>query len=192
MTVVAVWCRHIGDNLIGIGNQLPWHVPSDLERFRKIVEGQFVVCGRKTYESLPNRIIEGCRLFVMTSTTDYEVSDKAYHHVVSSQKMLADIEEDLYIAGGADIYHLFMTGKEKLKPHIVVDCVYQGNIAKACGEHICIDESMKVLEKDYRKISADYLLDDVVSSIWIKKGEFVEQSVLKRLLRILEEGEVMQ
>ncbi len=191
MTVVAIWCRHKGDNLIGIGAHIPWRVNSDTERFLAVVEGQTVVCGRKTYESLPNRRIEGCQMYVMTSDTDYEVFDTARHKVIGSQKLLMDLEEDIYVAGGAEIYRLFMTGKEKLKPHIVVDCVYSGAVEDMAGERIEITESVAVLEKKYRKITPDYCLNDVASAIWIRKGEFVEQSVLKRLVAILEKDAVI-
>lgn len=191
MMVVAIWCRHKGDNLIGIGAYIPWQVKSDTERFLTVVEGQTVVCGRKTYESLPNRTITGCRIYVMTSEADYEVSDSALHKVISSQKVLTDLEEDIYVAGGAEIYRLFLTGKEKLKPHIVVDCVYDGAVEDMAGERIDITESIAVLEKTYRKITPDYCLDNVATSIWIRKGEFVEQSVLKRLAAILEKNAVI-
>lgn len=33
MTVVAMWCRHAGDDLIGIGDNIPWNVPSDTKHF---------------------------------------------------------------------------------------------------------------------------------------------------------------
>ena len=126
MTVVAMWCRHNGDDIIGIGKHIPWNVPSDAQNFLEVVRNQTVVCGRLTYESFPNRSIEGCRIFVLTSDENYEVSDEKHHCIISSQKVLADWEDDIYVAGGATVYYLFMTGKEKLKPQIVVDCVYMG------------------------------------------------------------------
>lgn len=192
MTVVAMWCRHTGDNLIGIGNALPWHIPSDAEHFLEVVKGQTVVCGRKTYECLPNWTIEGCKMYVMTSVMDYEVADEAHHLAISGQKALADLEEDIYVAGGAMVYYLFMTGKEKLKPQIVVDCVYDGDVPELSGERIDITDSVAVLEKKYRRISPYYRQDGVSSAIWVRRGEFVEQSVLKRIVAILEKNAVIE
>ena len=57
MTKIAVWCRHDGDNLIGIGAKIPWHIPSDFRRFRKLTESEALVVGEKTYESFPNRTL---------------------------------------------------------------------------------------------------------------------------------------
>ncbi len=188
MTVVAMWCRHEGDNLIGIGGAIPWHIPSDAAHFLEVVQGQTVVCGRKTYESLPARTIEGCKIYVMTSDAAYETADAAHHFVISGQKALADAEEDIYVAGGAEIYQLFMTGKEKLKPQIVVDCVYNGAVQELEGARIDISGSVAVMAKNYRRISPFYCQEGVSSALWVRKGEFVEQSVLKRIAAILEKG----
>lgn len=191
MTVTAIWCRHENDNIIGIGGVIPWRVESDIQRFREIVAGQAVVVGRKTYESLPNRTIENCRMYVLSSDAAYEVSNPQCHQVVTSQKVLADVEEDLYIAGGAEIYHLFLTGKEKLKPQIIVDCIYQGEVRDVAGLQTDIAESVNEMEKKYRRISPFYCKDEVSAALWIRKGEFVEQSVLKRLVSIIEKYAVV-
>ncbi|MCC6186739.1 MAG: dihydrofolate reductase [Chitinophagaceae bacterium] len=48
------------NNVIGINNNLPWHLPDDLKFFKKITLGKPVIMGRKTFESLgrplPNRL----------------------------------------------------------------------------------------------------------------------------------------
>ena len=38
MTKIAIWCRHDGDNIIGIGPNIPWHISSDFKRFRRITD----------------------------------------------------------------------------------------------------------------------------------------------------------
>ncbi len=188
MTVAAMWCRHAGDNLIGIGREIPWHIESDSRHFLDVVAGQTVVCGRETYESFPGRTIDGCKIYVMTSNPEYEVVDTKNHTVLQSQKSLADLEEDLYIAGGATVYELFLTGKECLKPHIIIDCVYGGDVRSLAGRRVDISNSVAIMEKKYRQITPHYCQDGVESAVWVKKGEFVEQSVLKRIIGILERG----
>ena len=48
------------NNVIGVGAELPWHLPLDLKFFKKTTIGKPVVMGRKTFESLgralPNRL----------------------------------------------------------------------------------------------------------------------------------------
>ena len=40
------------NGVIGRDNGLPWHLKSDLQRFKKITLGKPIVMGRKTYESI--------------------------------------------------------------------------------------------------------------------------------------------
>lgn len=187
MTKVAVWCRHTGDNIIGIGPNIPWHVKSDFKRFRRITEGQNLVAGQTTYESFPNRTLPNRDIFVLTFDENYEVSDHEHHFVVTDINDFKDFEGDLYISGGASIYKLFMTGSPKLMPDIVVDCMYCGDVdAKLEGTKIDITPCIEVLQKSYRQISQDYELDDIVTTVWVRKGEFVEQNVLKRIIQAIE------
>ena len=48
------------NRVIGRDNKIPWHLPEDFKWFRKLTTGNFVLMGRKTFESLgkplPNRM----------------------------------------------------------------------------------------------------------------------------------------
>ena len=39
--------------VIGKGNDLPWHLPQDLQHFKETTAGGVVVMGRKTWDSIP-------------------------------------------------------------------------------------------------------------------------------------------
>lgn len=187
MTKVAVWCRHEGDNIIGIGKDIPWDVPSDVHKFIKIVSGNAIVAGRTTYETLPPSFdVE--QIVVLTSNPDYELRNPEKHRLVSKINVFKDFEEDIYICGGAQVYEAFINGGPKLMPDIIVDCVYHGSLAEAKGEAVDITSCIEQMPKKYFKISSDYEQDGVTTSIYIKRGDFVEQSVLKRILGIIEVG----
>ncbi|MBE6450722.1 MAG: dihydrofolate reductase [Alphaproteobacteria bacterium] len=187
MTKVAVWCRHQNDNIIGIGPHIPWHISSDFKRFRRITEGQNIVAGEKTYESFPNRTLPNRKIYVLTLNKNYEVSDKENHFVVSDINNFQEFEQDLYISGGATIYKLFMNKHEKLMPDIVVDSMYKGEINPDLkGDKIDISECIEIMSKKYFKISSDYEEDNITTTVWVKKGDFVEQSVLKRIILAIE------
>lgn len=185
MTKIAVWCRHDGDNLIGIGARIPWHISSDFRRFRKITEGADLVVGEKTYESFPNRTLPNRNLHILTQTPDYEVSDKEHHFVYNDINAFKEFEPDLYVCGGATVYKLFMTLGEKLLPDVIVDSRYCGEVNKLEGQKIDITPCIEVMEKRYSKVTPDYEQDNVFTSLWVKKGDFVEQSVLKKLINII-------
>ncbi len=188
MTKVAVWCRHKGDNVIGIGPHIPWHIKSDFKRFRRITEGQNLVAGETTYETFPNHTLPNRKIYVLTLNPDYEVADSANHFVVNNINEFKDFPEDLYISGGATIYKLFMSGGAKLMPDIVVDCEYQGNLPTDLdGKPVDISACVDVLQRQYRQMSQDYELDNIITRVYVKKGDFVEQSVLKRIINAIEE-----
>ena len=56
ITVIAAIAKN---NALGKDNDLIWHLPADLKRFKKVTTGHYIVMGRNTYESigrpLPNR-----------------------------------------------------------------------------------------------------------------------------------------
>ena len=186
MTKVAIWCRHAQDNLIAVGKNIPWQIKSDSEFFIHVVEGGNVVMGRLTYEALPNRTIPNCKIYVLTSDYTYKVSDKDNHFVVSDVRDFKDFPEDLYIAGGAKVYESFLTGGAKLLPDIVVDCVYDGEIfPNLKGDKINISSCLPVLAKKYAKV-AENQVDGVERRMLIKRGDFVDQAVMKKILTLLQ------
>ena len=183
MTKVAVWCRHVGDNVIGIGSQIPWSVPSDVRKFVRIITGQDVVMGRKTYQSLPERDLPADKIFIVSSNQSLELFDKARHFCINDLRAFKDCEEDLYIAGGAKIYEQFICSGDKLMPEVVVDCVYSGAPNPHLeGDVVSITPCIEALNKSYRKIWGGFEKDGVVTDIYIKKGAFVDQVLLRSLV----------
>lgn len=187
MTIVAVWCRHEGDNVIGIGSNIPWHVSSDFKRFKRITEGSNIVAGQTTYESFPNRTLPNRKIYVLTFDQNYEVSDPSNHFVVTDINDFTDFEDTLYVSGGASIYKLFMTGHEKLMPDIVVDCMYQGELNPDLkGQKVDITPCVETLQKKYQQISQNYIEDNILTRVYIKKGDFVDQSTIKHIIEAIE------
>ena len=184
---IAVWCRHKNDNIIGIGPHIPWRISSDFKRFRRITEEQYLIAGERTYESFPNRTLPNRKIMVLTFNADYEVSDKENHSVVTDIKYFKDFEHDLYIVGGASIYKAFMSGSEKLMPDIIVDSMYCGELnPELQGDPVDIGICIEAMNKKYKKFSQDYELDDVITSVWVKKNNFIEQNTLKHIIQAIE------
>lgn len=58
------------NGVIGKGNQLPWHLPEDLQYFKKTTLGKPVIMGRKTFESI-GRALPGRVNIVVTRQPDW-------------------------------------------------------------------------------------------------------------------------
>ena len=179
MTKIAIWCRHENDNIIGIGPNIPWHIPSDFKRFRRITEKSSITCGQTTYESFPNRTLPNRKIYVLSFDENYEVSDKNNHFVVNNPKQLSSVKENLYICGGASVYKMFMQNDA---PEVIVDSCYNGELNPLLeGNPVDITSCIDVMKKDYEKVSPNYDEDNVTTTVWVKKGAVVEDEVLKHI-----------
>jgi dihydrofolate reductase len=103
MTVGLIWAQSTS-GVIGRDGGIPWHLPEDLVRFKDVTMGHTVVMGRRTWESLPAKVrpLPGRRNVVVTRQADY-VADGA---TVVSGLDAALTDEDTWVIGGSEIYHL--------------------------------------------------------------------------------------
>jgi dihydrofolate reductase len=100
---------------IGIKNQLPWHMPGDLRRFRMLTMGHHLILGRKTYQSI-GKPLPGRQMIVLSRNTEFDVVDG---QVVSTLEEALQVareagESEAFISGGADIYQQALPLVEKM------------------------------------------------------------------------------
>lgn len=172
----AIWCRHKGDCIIGIGPNIPWHISSDFKRFKRVTKGKSIVAGQTTYESFPNRTLPNRKIYVMTFDADYQVSDKQNHFVVTNKSQLdLLLNEELYISGGASIYRLFMTDIETA-PDVIVDCCYHGDIdTSLTGQPVDVKSCVEFMEKNYLPYTSSITEDNVDVCLWVKNNTQISQ-----------------
>lgn len=88
---------------LGKDNNLVWHLPNDLKRFKKITAGHHVIMGRKTFESLgkplPNRTN-----IIISRNKDYIAEGCTVVTSLEDALDAAQSDENPYILGGAQIY----------------------------------------------------------------------------------------
>ncbi len=91
------------NGVIGRQNQLPWHLPDDLRRFRAITTGHTIISGRKNYESigkpLPNR-----RNIVVTRQQGYQAPGCQVANSLDEALSTATSEGEIFVIGGAELY----------------------------------------------------------------------------------------
>jgi dihydrofolate reductase len=98
---------------IGKNNTLPWpHNPADLKWFKQKTDGQAVVMGRKTWESLPRKPLPNRINLVITSTSmeHYNPRPHGYYSGKDVCRIVKDVIEaryggidDVWIIGGAQL-----------------------------------------------------------------------------------------
>lgn len=102
MTIIAALDEN---NAIGNNNQLLWHLPLDLKRFKSLTQNHVILMGRKTFESL-GRPLPNRQNMVISSKADYQVPDNVYLFSSLPEAIEAARCKDSnpYIIGGGTIY----------------------------------------------------------------------------------------
>ena len=107
---IKLICAISKNNVIGNENKLPWNLSEDLKRFKKLTSHNFIVMGRKTFDSigrpLPNR-----KNIVLSNNLNLEIDGvevfNSPDEVISLYKEIPE-KKDMYIIGGTFVYKLFL------------------------------------------------------------------------------------
>ena len=105
LPIIIVVARAI-NGVIGRDNQLPWHIPGDLKRFKALTMGSVLVMGRKTFDSLP-KLLPGRRHIVLTRDRLWQAEGVEVAHDAGQAIALAG-GEPISVIGGADIFRMFL------------------------------------------------------------------------------------
>lgn len=106
--LAALWAQD-ETGLIGKDKTLPWHLPSDLQYFKKMTIGKTIVMGRTTFEGMGCRALPNRETIVLTRNQDYQHSDVTVMH--SKEEVLAlakTSEEPIMIIGGTVVFEEFL------------------------------------------------------------------------------------
>jgi len=109
-TIIAAIAEN---NALGKDNQLIWHLPADLKRFKKVTSNHHVIMGRKTYESLgkplPNRTN-----IIITRNANFKANGCVIVNSLQEAIEAAFDDENPFILGGAEIYKQAIEIADKL------------------------------------------------------------------------------
>jgi dihydrofolate reductase len=94
------------NNVIGNAGKLPWRLPDDLSRFKRLTLGHPVVMGRRTFESL-GKPLSGRRNIVLTRNARSSLPGCEMARTADEAIALAGNDE-LFVIGGASVYELFL------------------------------------------------------------------------------------
>ena len=92
-----------------------WHLPSDMKFFRETTSGHTIIMGRKTFESL-GRVLPNRHHVVLTHADEsfFPEEVEVVHSFAEVYTKYRDVDEDVFIIGGGEIYRLFFSYAEKM------------------------------------------------------------------------------
>lgn len=101
------------NRVIGLDNQMPWHLPADLQHFKRITMGKPVVMGRLTYESI-GRALPGRENIVISRSADYQLADAQVVSSIDAALQLLTQHSEVMIIGGGSIYAATLAQADRL------------------------------------------------------------------------------
>lgn len=93
------------NRVIGNNNDLIWHLPNDLKRFKRLTLGYPMVMGSKTFASLGGKPLPKRTNIVVTRNKTYSAPGALVSHsLVDAVQRAKEESETVFIAGGGNIY----------------------------------------------------------------------------------------
>ena len=119
------------NNVIGVANQLPWHLPEDLKHFKKHTINKPIIMGRNTFDSIGRALPE--RDNIVLSRTQQLSHDQIFlaNNKSDALRMAEDFaksrgSEEIMIVGGEQIYRMFFNDVSRIYVTLV-DLIIDGD-----------------------------------------------------------------
>ena len=91
------------NGVIGAHGKLPWHLPEDLQHFKKLTLGHPVIMGRRTWASL-GKPLQGRENIVITRQPGFAAPGASVAASLAGAIALCTGEDLAFVIGGAEIY----------------------------------------------------------------------------------------
>jgi dihydrofolate reductase len=129
------------NRVIGIQNRLPWSLPADLIRFKRITWGKPIIMGRNTYESI-GRPLPGRTNIILSRGKSEFAGCLAYTSLEEALAHHQD-EKEIFIIGGANLYEQTISRVDRLYLTII-NHQFEGDTYFPHWDH----EDWEVLEQE--------------------------------------------
>jgi dihydrofolate reductase len=124
--VVAMGRGRLHNHVIGKNNELLWHIPDDLKRFKALTVGHPVIMGRKTFESILASLgkpLPGRTNIVITRDQNWQHDGAIVTHSVveALEKARAIDQSEIFIGGGSQLYEQVLPQVDRLYLTLIDD-----------------------------------------------------------------------
>jgi len=112
--MISLIVAHDENNVIGLNNAMPWHLPGDLAYFKRTTMGKPMIMGRKTFESI-GKPLPGRTNIVITRDEKYAREGIVIVHSLEEALAQAKKEsEEIMIIGGEQIFRMTLSMADRL------------------------------------------------------------------------------
>lgn len=111
--LVSIIVAASANNVIGIGGELPWHLPEDLKRFKQTTMGKPMIMGRLTYASI-GRALPGRRSIILTRQDDFSAAGCETASSPDEAIRLAGDVPEVMVIGGGKVYEQMLPMADRI------------------------------------------------------------------------------
>src|SRR5262249_14123565 len=101
------------NNVIGIENRLPWHLPADLKHFKTLTMNKPIIMGRKTYESI-GRPLPGRRNIIISRNPQFSAPGCECVTSLSEALLLTAAAPEVMVIGGTQLIEAALPKADRL------------------------------------------------------------------------------
>lgn len=158
--IVAATDNHV----IGINNELPWHLPEDLKYFKNITWGMPVMMGRKTFEAV-GRPLPGRTNIVITSNLEWSAEGVIVANSIDNAilKAAETGAKEIFISGGGEIFKASMKIADRIYITRIHTTLEGDTLFPEINDEVWKLESSKELPADEKNKF------DLSFQVWVKK-----------------------
>jgi len=105
------------NGVIGRDNKLPWHLSTDLKRFKALTSGHTVIMGRKTFDEIGRKPLPNRTNIVVSRGAAPESQPPDVLFASSVDEALSKIprtDEEAFVIGGAEIVRQTLTRADRM------------------------------------------------------------------------------
>lgn len=114
MSKLALIVAVARNNVIGLGNTIPWYCPADLQYFKRTTMGAPVLMGRKTWDSLKIQPLPGRQNIIVTRDSKFNADGCDVVNSIEAGLQLVQNEPRVFVIGGEDIYKQVLDRADEL------------------------------------------------------------------------------
>ena len=96
LTLIAAMGKN---RAIGLAGRMPWHLPAELQHFKKATMGKAIVMGRKTWQAI-GRPLPGRQNIVVTRNPDFQAEGVDLAGSLEDAVRISESNEIMVIGGG--------------------------------------------------------------------------------------------
>jgi dihydrofolate reductase len=101
--VISIIVAMAKNRVIGAKGAIPWHLPEELKRFKRLTLGHHLVMGRRTWESI-GRPLPGRTSVIVTRQRGYSAPGAKVVHSLDEAIAACGADGEIFVIGGGELY----------------------------------------------------------------------------------------